>query len=188
MSLENLNFWRPGEIIWKWILQASGMLVKTVRCFSASSPLPSLPQSVGALAFRLELSGTSHLLAEICSTVSWGNICAGDGERLSFREIASGTWLSGLPWWLHGKEFTCQCKRCRFDHWVRKITWRRKWQPTPVFLPGKSHGQRHLWATIHGVAKSQTRLKKLINNMALLIPIELQVEREQRGSGLESMV
>ena len=30
----------------------------------------------------------------------------------------------------------------RFDPWVRKLPWRRKWQPTPVFLPGKSHGQR----------------------------------------------
>ena len=29
-----------------------------------------------------------------------------------------------------------------FDPWVRKITWRRTWKPTPVFLPGKSHGQR----------------------------------------------
>ena len=31
-----------------------------------------------------------------------------------------------------------------FDPWVRKIPWRRKWQPTPVFLPGKSHGRRSL--------------------------------------------
>ena len=31
-----------------------------------------------------------------------------------------------------------------FDPWVRKIPWRRKWQLTPVFLPGKSHGQRSL--------------------------------------------
>ena len=31
-----------------------------------------------------------------------------------------------------------------FDLWVRKFPWRRKWQPTPVFLPGKFHGQRHL--------------------------------------------
>ena len=31
-----------------------------------------------------------------------------------------------------------------FDPWVRKIHWSRKWQPTPVFLPGKSHGQRSL--------------------------------------------
>ena len=37
-----------------------------------------------------------------------------------------------------------KCKRVGFDPWVRKIPWRRKWQPTPVFLPGKSHGQRSL--------------------------------------------
>ena len=35
-------------------------------------------------------------------------------------------------------------KRYEFDPWVRKILWRRKQQPTPVFLPGKSHGQRRL--------------------------------------------
>ena len=42
---------------------------------------------------------------------------------------------------------TCQCRRCwrcQFDPCVRKIPWRRKWQPTPIFLPGKSHGQRSL--------------------------------------------
>ena len=50
----------------------------------------------------------------------------------------------GLPRWLSGKESTCQCRRLRFNPWVRKISWRRKWQPTPVLLPGKSHGQRSL--------------------------------------------
>ena len=43
-----------------------------------------------------------------------------------------------------GKESACQCRRhgkCEFDPWVRKIPWRREWQPTPVFLPGKSHGE-----------------------------------------------
>ena len=35
-------------------------------------------------------------------------------------------------------------KRCRFNPCVGRIHWRRKWQPTPVFLPGKSHGQRSL--------------------------------------------
>ena len=34
-----------------------------------------------------------------------------------------------------------QCRRCRFNPWVGKIPWRRKWQPTSVFLPGKSHSQ-----------------------------------------------
>ena len=50
----------------------------------------------------------------------------------------------GLPRWLSGNESTYQCRRCRFYPWVRKIPWRRKWQPTPVFLPGESHGQRSL--------------------------------------------
>ena len=52
-----------------------------------------------------------------------------------------------LPRWLSGKESTCQSRthrRCGFDSWVGKIPWRRKWQPIPVFLPGKSHGQRSL--------------------------------------------
>ena len=51
------------------------------------------------------------------------------------------TWL---PWWFGGKESTCQLGGCGFDPWVIKISWRRKWQPTPVFLPRKSHGQRSL--------------------------------------------
>ena len=49
-----------------------------------------------------------------------------------------------LPWWLSGKEFACQCRRLGFIPWVRKIPWKRKWKPAPVFLPGKSHGQRSL--------------------------------------------
>ena len=36
------------------------------------------------------------------------------------------------------------CRRPGFDPWVRKIPWRRAWQPTSVFLPGKSHGWRSL--------------------------------------------
>ena len=37
-----------------------------------------------------------------------------------------------------------KCKRCRFNPWVRKIPWRREWQPTPVFFSGESHAQRSL--------------------------------------------
>ena len=55
--------------------------------------------------------------------------------------------------WLSGKEFACQCRRCKtrgFDPLVGKIPWSRKWWHTPAFLPGKCHGQRnmagyHLW-------------------------------------------
>ena len=47
----------------------------------------------------------------------------------------------------HGKEPACQCRRHnrhKFDPWVRRIPWSRKWKLTPVSLPGESHGQRSL--------------------------------------------
>jgi len=53
----------------------------------------------------------------------------------------------GFPGGLVGKEPTCQFsrhKRCGFDLWVGKIPWKRKLQPTPVFLPGESYGWRSL--------------------------------------------
>ena len=45
-----------------------------------------------------------------------------------------------------------------FDPWVRKMPWRRKWQPTPVFLPGRSHGQRSLAGSSPWGCKNGTRL------------------------------
>ena len=45
---------------------------------------------------------------------------------------------------LVAKESACQCRKHEFDPWIGKIPWKRKWQPIPVFLPGKSHGQRSL--------------------------------------------
>ena len=54
----------------------------------------------------------------------------------------------GLPKWFIGSKIFLKCKRCRrrrFHPWVRKIPWRRAGQPSPVFLPGESQGQRR-WA------------------------------------------
>ena len=68
--------------------------------------------------------------------------------------------MQRLLTWLSGKESACQCRRrrtCEIDPWVEKIPWRKKWQPTPVFL--KCPMDRGAWwATVHGVTKSQTRL------------------------------
>ena len=53
----------------------------------------------------------------------------------------------GFPSGASGEEPACQCrrgKRCGFNPGIGKIPWRRKWQPTPVFLPRESHGQRSL--------------------------------------------
>ena len=49
-------------------------------------------------------------------------------------------------WWLSGKEFAYNAGGTgdRFNPWVRKIPWRRAWQPTPVFLHGEFHKQKSL--------------------------------------------
>ena len=56
----------------------------------------------------------------------------------------------GLPWWLMGEEFACSAEDClpvqetEVPSLDREDPWRMKWQSTPVFLPGKLHGQRSL--------------------------------------------
>ena len=70
-----------------------------------------------------------------------------------------------------GKEAACQCRKCktcRFNPWIRKIPWRRAWQRTPVFLPGDFHDRGAWQATVHRVAKSQTRLKQLSKHVHAL--------------------
>ena len=66
--------------------------------------------------------------------------------------------LLGFPGGASDKEPACQCrgpKRCRFDPWVRKILWRRAWQPTPVFLLENPMDRGAWWAIVHsGVAES----------------------------------
>ena len=61
-------------------------------------------------------------------------------------------------WRLSGKESAWQCRRPGFNPWVYKIPWRRDWQPTPVFLPGKSQGQRSLVGYSPWGCKGRTQL------------------------------
>ena len=68
--------------------------------------------------------------------------------------------------WHSGKESACQCRRLRIDPWVRKIPWSRKWQPIPVFLPGKVHGQRSLAGYSPGGCKELDTTEQLsVRNM-----------------------
>ena len=63
------------------------------------------------------------------------------------KQVSPSKMVDSLPCpleWLRVKEPDCQCRRCGFDPWVGKTPWIRTWPPTPVFLPGKSHGQRSL--------------------------------------------
>ena len=98
-------------------------------------------------------------------------------NSISFVSLRESNLCVQIPWWLGGKESTCQCRRCGFDCWVGKIPWRRKWLPTPVFLPAKSHGQRslagyspwgckilgHDWACAHSITIGRCINKAEIN-------------------------
>ena len=82
-----------------------------------------------------------------------------------------------LPTWHSGKESACQGRRCKrrgFDPWVRKIPWSRKWQPIPVFLPRKSHGQKGLAAyTPQGCKESgetECRQTRFLHSNVIVFP------------------
>ena len=69
--------------------------------------------------------------------------------------------IFGTSRWCSGKESTCQCrrlKRCGFDLWVGKISWRRKWQPTHSHLENPMH-RGAWWATVPGVAKESDMIE-----------------------------
>ena len=52
--------------------------------------------------------------------------------------------MEGIPWWLSSEESAYNTGDMGLIPWVGKVPWRRAWKPTPVFLPGESHGQRNL--------------------------------------------
>ena len=116
---------------------------------SAHSPQPaslestpmSLPFSPGCEHPEQGIEPVHHLY------IPWQRIWNIIDKMIKLRTILWNiSRLPGFPGGT-GKEPACQCsryKRCGFDPWVRKIPWRRTWQPTPVFLPGESHGQRSL--------------------------------------------
>ena len=64
-------------------------------------------------------------------------------------------------WWLRWYRVRLQCRRPGFNVWIGNVPGRRKWQSTPVFLPGKSHGWRSLAGYSPRVAKSRTQLSDL---------------------------
>ena len=71
----------------------------------------------------------------------------------------------GLPWCLRWQRICLQCRRPGFDPQVGTIPWRRAWQPTSVFLPGESHGQRRL------VGYSPWGCKELDMTERLILPV-----------------
>ena len=85
-------------------------------------------------------------------------------KQLSSSSSSSSSSHQGFP----GPQWSRICLQYRthriFDPWVRKVPWRRKWLPTPVFLPGGSHGQRSLAGYSSRVAKESDIIQGLKNN------------------------
>ena len=97
----------------------------------------------------------------VTETFSVKRMTAIGNLRLDYESIYIWLPLSWLPRWQSDKEFSCQYRRYRkhgFNPWVRKMPWSGKWQPIPVLLPGKFHGQS-LSYYIHGIMKSWTQLR-----------------------------
>ena len=110
-----------------WALQRILPLVNPARTLVPPDPVcshkpedPAKPR----LGSRFTETMSSHMGVFLCC-LDWG-------------------WFVTFSKWLSGEEPTCQCRKHRFDPWVGKIPWRRKWQPIPILLPGESYGQRSL--------------------------------------------
>ena len=103
----------------------------------------------------------------------------GNGTPLQYSCLENPT--DGGAWWaaVHGvaKSWT-RLSDFTFTHW------RRKWQPTPGFLPGESQGRGAWWAAVYGVTQNQTRLKQLSSSKLLLIVIK---KNPQNNSGLNKI-
>ena len=76
----------------------------------------------------------------------------------------------GFPGGAGGTESACQCRRCGLDPWVRKIPWRRAWQPTAVFMPGESHGQRGLAGTYSTQGCKELHMMKWLSTSGAWFP------------------
>ena len=86
-----------------------------------------------------------HKVRNLCrSTTQWSlSSISHDGRHLCTTKDQSQCW-GDFPGGSDGKSCCLQCRRPWFNPWAGKIPWRRKWLPTPVLLPGKSHGRRSL--------------------------------------------
>ena len=91
----------------------------------------------------------------------------GEGNSTSFQYSCLENPMDGGPWWdaVHG---VAKNRTRLSDFTFTFMHWRRKWQPTPVFLPGESQGWGSRWAAVYGVAQSWTWLKRLSSSSSRL--------------------
>ena len=81
--------------------------------------------------------GKKRTLLYCGRNINWGSRYGKQYELLKTLKIKLPYDPAKLPWWLRWYSVCLQCRRPGFNPWVGKISWRRKWQPTPGFLSGK---------------------------------------------------
>ena len=134
--------------------EASGVpFLNTKQGWSLCSNSAETLQSKSEMERNTEIHASTRdealLIPAAMHEESWGAPRNGKGDLTSLRRY--------------------ECGRPGFDLWMGKVPWRRKWQPTTIFLPGKSNGQRSLaglqFMASHGVAKSQTPLSNFTHSL-----------------------
>ena len=125
---------------------------------SGSFPMSRWPRY---WSFSFSISPSSEYSALISFRIDWLDLLAGEYTCSSgqFGGFPGGSRTSQVALVVKNPPANAgDIKRCGFDLWIKKIHWRRAWQPTPVFLPGESVGRGAWWATVHGVTQSRTWL------------------------------
>ena len=82
-----------------------------------------------------------------------------------------GGWASkGLPWWFRQQRICLQCRRLSSTPGSGRFPWRRKWLPSPVFLPGEFHGQRSPTGSLHPCSHKQLDTIEWLSSVAQFCP------------------
>ena len=112
-----------------------------------------------------------------------------------FKYLQWEWWHRGVSWWFRWWRISLRWGKPRFDPWVRKISWRRKWQPTPVLLPGEFHWQRSLAGYSPWGHKESNATKKLTLSLSLQVlwswqkirKVSVKHSKQDQGHSWESL-
>ena len=129
--------WRPFPFGFSGVRQTEFRFAKLILALrhhpwiNKSNERTKIVNYFTAFALKMFSSAWTFLAA---NTILWV-ISTTDNPDLPKKLRNRGTFISGLPWWHSCQRVCLQCRKNGFNPWVRKIPWRRKWQPTPGFLP-----------------------------------------------------
>ena len=118
-SLLSSSGW-PAILGILWLVEASLHLCLHLHVFSLDVYLyPNFPLFIGTEVYWIQFSSVAQPCPTLCDPMD----CSRPGLPVQHQLTGLGTPIPqyGLPWWLRGKESTCQCRRRGFDPWVRKI-------------------------------------------------------------------